>query len=137
MMHNNYLQVIFMLILNFSHPLTEAQLASIRQLTGSDDLREVRVPTQLDQQADFLLQIVALADACGLAATEWQTEPLVVNPPALNFVAVALLAELHGRMGYFATCLRLRPVAGSTPPQFEVVGLLNLQAVRDEARTRR
>jgi len=126
-----------MIILNFSHPLTAAQLAAITELTGGDDLREVRIPTQLDQRADFLPQIVALADACGLTADEWQTTPLLVNPPALNFVAVALLAELHGRMGYFPTCVRLRPVAGSTPPQFEVVGLLNLQAARDEARTRR
>lgn len=123
-----------MLILNFSHPLTPSQLAAISELTGSDGLQERRIPTQLDQQADFLPQIVALADACGLTADEWQTTPLLVNPPALNFVAVALLAELHGRMGYFPTCVRLRPVAGSTPPQFEVVGLLNLQQVREEAR---
>ena len=126
-----------MIILNFSHPLTDPQLATLRQLTSSSDLQERRIPTQLDQQAAFLPQIVALADACKLTPQQWQTTPLVVNPPALNFVAVALLAELHGRMGYFPTCLRLRSVAGSTPPQFEVVGLLNLQAVRDEARTRR
>jgi len=126
-----------MLILNFSHPLTPSQLAAISELTGSDGLQERRIPTQLDQQADFLPQSVSLADACQLTPQQWQTTPLIVNPPALNFVAVALLAELHGRMGYFPTCLRLRSVAGSTPPQFEVVGLLNLQAVRDEARTRR
>ena len=126
-----------MLILNFSHPLTPSQLAAISELTGSDGLQERRIPTQLDQQADFLPQIVALADACGLAADEWQTTPLLVNPPALNFVAVALLAELHGRMGYFPTCVRLRPVAGSTPPQFEAVGLLNLQQIRQDARRSR
>jgi len=102
-----------MLILNFSHPLTPSQLAAISELTGSDGLQERRIPTQLDQQADFLPQSVSLADACQLTPQQWQTTPLIVNPPALNFVAVALLAELHGRMGYFPTCLRLRPIAGS------------------------
>jgi hypothetical protein len=37
-------------------------------------------------------------------------------------------------MGYFPPVLRLRPVAGSVPPQFEVAEILNLQAVRDRAR---
>ncbi|OQA39911.1 MAG: hypothetical protein BWY52_03004 [Chloroflexi bacterium ADurb.Bin325] len=58
-------------------------------------------------------------------------------PPSLNFIAVALLAELHGRMGYFPTCVRLRPVAGSTPPRFEVAELLPLNEVREAARRRR
>jgi hypothetical protein len=59
---------------------------------------------------------------------------LLVVPPALNFSAVALLAELHGRCGYFPACLRLRPVAGARPPRYEVAEVLDLQAVRDRAR---
>jgi hypothetical protein len=61
----------------------------------------------------------------------------LINPPSLNFVAIALLAELHGRMGYFPACLRLRPVEGSTPPRYEVAELLNLQEARNAARRRR
>jgi hypothetical protein len=78
-----------------------------------------------------------LVDAVGLSPAEWQTTPLLVNPPSLNVIAVTLLAELHGRMGYFPAVIRLRPVAGSTPQQFEVAEILNLQAVREAARTRR
>lgn len=63
--------------------------------------------------------------------------PLLVVPPALNFAAFALLAELHGRMGYFPTVVRLRPVSGTTPPRFEVAEVINLQAIRDSARKRR
>jgi hypothetical protein len=55
----------------------------------------------------------------------------------LNVIAVTLLAELHGRMGYFPAMLRLRPVTGSTPPRFEVAEIINLQTVRDRARSRR
>jgi len=78
-----------------------------------------------------------MADACGLSPTEWQTLPLLVVPPALNFSAVALLAELHGRCGYFPAQVRLRPVQGSIPPRYEVAEILDLQAIRDAARGRR
>jgi hypothetical protein len=50
---------------------------------------------------------------------------------------IALLAELHGRMGYIPDCLRLRPVANARPTRYEVAELLDLQAVRDAARTKR
>jgi hypothetical protein len=50
---------------------------------------------------------------------------------------VALLAELHGRMGYFPTCIRMRPVAGARPPRYEVAEALDLQTVRDRARQTR
>jgi hypothetical protein len=45
-------------------------------------------------------------------------------------IAATLLAELHGRMGYFPTILRLKPIPNSTPPQFQVAEVINLQAVR-------
>jgi len=51
--------------------------------------------------------------------------------------AVTLLAYLHGLMGYFPAVIRLRPVEGSTPPQYEVAEVINLQAVREEARCAR
>jgi len=47
------------------------------------------------------------------------------------------MAELHGRMGYFPPLLRLKPVAGSVPPRFEVAEILDLQTARDEARRKR
>ena len=40
-------------------------------------------------------------------------------------------------MGYFPAVLRLRPVPGNAPPQFELAEVLNLQAMRDAARARR
>ena len=48
-----------------------------------------------------------------------------------------MLAELHGRLGYFPPVLRLRPVEGALPPRFEVAEILNLQDVRDAARAKR
>ena len=39
---------------------------------------------------------------------------------------VALLAELHGRCGYFPAHVRTRPVQGSIPPQYEVAEVMDL-----------
>jgi hypothetical protein len=62
---------------------------------------------------------------------------LLINPPSLSAIAVLVLAELHGRMGYFPSIIRLRPVPGSMPPQFEVAEILNLHSVREKARLER
>ncbi len=126
-----------MLILNFSHPLTDAQLAQIAALADEPITQTRDIPTQLDPAHPFTEQVIALVESVGLSPEEWQTLPLLVNPPGHAPLAVTLLAELHGRMGYFPAVLRLRPVAGSIPLRFEVAEIINLQAVRDAARARR
>jgi hypothetical protein len=126
-----------MLLLNFSHPLTPEQLQRIGELIGQPLARVIEVSTQFDHERPFAEQVRALVDTIGLRPEEWQTTPMLVNPPALNAIAVTLLAELHGRMGYFPSVLRLRPVPNTNPPQFEVAEVINLQAVRDRAREQR
>lgn len=126
-----------MIFLNFAHPLTQEQMRQVEALTGRQVERVIELPAQVDPQQPLVPQVVALADAAGLSSAEWQTLPIVVNPPSLNFIAVVLLAELHGRCGYFPAHLRMRPKAGSIPPQYEVAEILDLQAVRDVARRRR
>jgi len=126
-----------MILLNFSHPLTADQRAQLIELTGDAIAREIDLKVQFDAAQPFGPQLAALLAQVPLSAHAWQTEPLLINPPSLNFIALLLLAELHGRMGYFAPCVRLRPVAGSMPPRFEVAEILNLQAVRDAARLER
>ncbi|RKY67090.1 MAG: hypothetical protein DRQ02_07830 [Candidatus Latescibacterota bacterium] len=126
-----------MILVNFAHPLTSEHLQQIEAISGHNVERVIEVHSQIDPQQPLLPQVVALADQTGLSPAEWQTLPLLVNPPSLHFVAVALLAELHGRCGYFPAHLRLRPVAGAIPPRYEVAEILDLQAVRDAARQRR
>jgi hypothetical protein len=126
-----------MILLNFSHPLTSAQLAQVEALAGATVERVIAAPTQFDTQQPFAPQVEALLAQVPLTAEEWQTAPLVVVPPALNFITAVLLAELHGRMGYFPAIVRIRPVEGSLPPRFEVAEVINLQAVREAARRTR
>ena len=126
-----------MILLNFSHPLTPDHLQRIEALTGKKVERVIEVHSQIDPQQPLVPQATALADQAGLSPAEWQSLPLLVNPPSLNFIAVTLLAELHGRCGYFPAHLRMRPVQGSLSPQYEVAEVLDLQAVRDAARKKR
>lgn len=123
-----------MLLLNFAHPLTAAHQAQIEAISGQTivELREVRL--YFDHERPFAAQVVELVDSVGLSPAEWQTAPLLINPPSHSLIALTLLAELHGRMGYFPAVLRLKPVAGATPPQFDVAEIINLQALRDTAR---
>jgi len=126
-----------MLILNYAHPLTEAQREQLQHHLDQP-IAEVReIPTQLDLDAPFAPQVAALADVAKLTPKQWQTTPLLIVLPALNYAAAALLAELHGRMGYFPPIVRLRPVEGALPPRYEVAEVLNLQALRAAARQRR
>ncbi len=126
-----------MILINFAHPITEQQRAQIEALTGRAIERVVDVPAQLDNMQPFEPQVMELLDKVGLTTEEWQTLPILVNLPSLNVIAAVLLAELHGRTGHFPAVLRLRPAPNTTPPQFEVAEILNLQAIRDRARQRR
>lgn len=126
-----------MLVLNFAHPLTHEQLRQVEELAGQEIERVIEVNTQIDPQEPLAPQVTEITDAVGLTPMEWQSKPLIINPPSLNFIAVAMIAELHGRCGYFPACLRLRPVAGALPPRYEVAEILNLQAIRDRARQKR
>lgn len=126
-----------MILLNFTHPLTADHLARIETLTGQPVGRVIDVETQFDVEAPFAPQVTDLVDSIGLSPVEWQTAPILVNPPALNVIAVTLLAELHGRMGYFPPVIRLRPSGDSLFPNYEIAEIINLQAVRDQARTAR
>jgi hypothetical protein len=124
------------LVLNFSHPFTAAQRDQLTLQLGIEiEVRVIQV--QIHNEYALAEQAILIADATKLSAEEWQTLTLIVNPPGYAPLAMALLAELHGRIGHFPTLVQLRPVAGSTPTTYEVVELLNLQAIREAARKRR
>jgi hypothetical protein len=124
------------ILLNDAHPFTLALLRAITIRLGAPP--EVRaVARHVDRSRPLAEVAYELAEAAGLAADAWQTTPLALNPPAVAPVALALVAELHGRCGYVLPIVHLRPVAGSLPPRYEVAELADLQAMRDQARARR
>lgn len=65
-----------MIVLNFSHPLTEEQKAQIESLTGNTTSEVRTIPVQIEQGEPLGPQIVALADAAALSSEEWQKPAL-------------------------------------------------------------
>jgi hypothetical protein len=126
-----------MILLNFSHPITPAQQAQIEALTGQSIAQTIDAMPHFEEQQPFGPQLQALLTQVTLTPAQWQSEPLLVVLPSLNFIAAALLAELHGRMGYFPPVVRTRPVADVLPRRYEVAELLDLQGIRETARKAR
>jgi hypothetical protein len=125
------------IVVNFSHPLTPAQVLQIGALAGPSVEQVIEIASQFEESQPSVSQATGLANRCGYTETGWQTLALLIVPPAFSFIALALLAELYGRMGCFPTCIRLRRVPEVLPPQYEVAELLDLQNVRKQARRRR
>ena len=126
-----------MILLNFSHPLTPAQQERVEQFTAQQVEQLIDVPTQFDEALPFAPQVTQLLDAVNLSRAEWQQLPILIVPPALSVAAVTLLADLHGRMGYFPLHLRMRRAAEAAPLLFEAAEVLNLQLIRDRRRAQR
>ena len=126
-----------MILLNFSHPIPPEQLSHIAELAGQPIDMVLTFPTQFDPAGPFVPQVEMLIDQIALTPEQWQTASIVVNLPSLNYIASTVLAELHGRMGYFPAIVRLRPVEDALPPRYEVSEIINLQSVRENARKKR
>lgn len=124
------------LLLNYSHPLTEPQMDRLTALCGErPELRDLAA--QVDRNRPLAEVARELADSAGLSGDDWQTTPLLLNPPALAPVALALVAEIHGRSGSFPTMLNIRPIEDVIPTRFELGEVVDLRRLRDQARERR
>ncbi len=106
-------------------------------MIGKKTIQIIDVPSQFDQNLSFSDQIRQLVDSINLSPNAWQKTPLLINPPAYNFAALTLLAELHGRMGYFPAIIRIRPIPDSVPMIYEIAEIINLQSIREFAREQR
>lgn len=122
-----------MIVINFSHPLTDNQKKAIEEIKGRQIDCLIEQMAHLDQAQPFAEQIRAMVDSVGLSSAEWQGKRILIVPPGHAPATAVLMAELHGRMGYFPEIVRIRPsVDGSEP--FEVGEIIALRDVRDFAR---
>ena len=126
-----------MILLNFAHPLTPSQLQEIEALSGQKIETFLDIPVQFDLNQSFKAQIQTLVANLPVTPRQWQSELFLISLPSLTPIAALLLADLHGRMGYFPTILRLRPVESTVPTRFEVAELIDMQSIRDSAREQR
>jgi hypothetical protein len=123
-------------LVNLSHPFTDDQLAELMVLVGSRPERCVDVRVQFDDAVDYTNQATALVYAITEAGVRLGTDQIVLNPPAHSAIASIVLAMLHGRSGGFPAILRMKRAAGPLGG-WAVAEVVNLQAVREQARTGR
>ena len=116
-----------MIIVNFSHPLTDDQRKAIAMAAGEEIERLIEVPAHFNEEEPYIDQVRRLAGETGLTAEEWQAASILLNPPAYAPIAVALQAYLHGLCGDFLPAIRLRPAVDSPVRRFEFAEILDLQ----------
>ncbi len=120
-----------MILFHFTHPLTHQR--QLEQLLGQAFGRIIEVPTHFAPLRSFRPQVQELSDQVPLTLQQWQTVPWQFNPSSLA-ANTAVLAQLHGRCSYFPPVLRMRPVGGKVPPQFQVAEIIDLQVQREQTR---
>ena len=120
-----------MILLNFSSPFKSVQRAQVEALLHESIDRVVNFHCQVDSDMEILPQFYPMMAKLPLNDAELKDEPVVVVLPAQNYLAVLVMAYLHGRMGYFPPVIRTRLGTTGFLPIHEVAELLDPQAVED------
>lgn len=128
-----------MVLLNFSHPITNAQRAEIADELNIDEDEELNIKDiscHLDLNQPLAPQIVALADAAKLSSGDWWGLYIVINPPALSIAAVMLAAEMRGRCGHSLPVIRFKLQVDAIPPVYVLAEVIDLDSQHSNARER-
>lgn len=127
------------LVLNFSgHPVLSKQQQDIRILMGWISVVVIDVTLgNVPEDNNFIGSIVGAIDDICLSPDEWQSIPMVVIPSGYSPIWSIVLAELHGRLGYFPDVVRFRASIQPSSERFEVAEIMNLREVRHQSRRKR
>ncbi len=124
-------------VINFAHPFKETP-EQIEQIIGCRIEEFIDCPTpKLELQEGFEAQIDKLIDEVLLTSEDWQTRPLIINIPTYHLAAVVIIAKLHGRMGHFPSIFYVIPEREGDITSYPIKRIIDLQALRDQARSLR
>jgi hypothetical protein len=127
------------LVLNFSaHPIMPDQRQAIQNKMNWPTLEVIDVGLgNVPEDKDFVAETLNYVEKIDLLSGEWQIYPLVVVSAGYAPAWSVLLAELHGRLGYFPDLVRLRPTTAQAEEKFEVAEIVSLREIRNQARAKR
>ncbi|MBN1220834.1 MAG: hypothetical protein JXM69_18070 [Anaerolineae bacterium] len=127
------------LVLNFSaHPIMPSQRQAIRTAMNWPTLEVIDAGLgNVPEDKDFVAEAINHLERIDLLPSEWQIFPMVVVPAGYAPVWSVLLAELHGRLGYFPDMVRLRPTLVEAEEKYEVAQIVSLREIRNQARAKR
>jgi hypothetical protein len=119
-------------LVNFGHPLSSSNLKKVMTMCNLE-VKEYLISSQHDRTRSLAEIARELTDLVGFSANEWQTEFIILNPPGLSPLAIAIVTEIHGRSGKFPGLINICPFS-EKPTRYEVTEVINLQVLRDMAR---
>lgn len=127
------------LIINFSgHPVLPGQQKDIGKMMHWPSPEIINVSLgNVAEDHNFVSTIEKAVEKIALSPEEWQSTPIVVIAAGYSAVWSVVLAELHGRLGYFPDVVRLRPASTVSNEKFEVAEIMNLREVRHKSRDKR
>ena len=125
-----------MLVFNFNRVFDDTHYARLEHLLGEKFVVK-DIPCRWKPGYTLAQTVEQLVDAAGQAAgfgpKAWEITQFIVNPPGLAPLALALLAEIHGRRGNFPRIISIdrRDIDGKDI--FQIVEITNLQTIRNNA----
>lgn len=125
-----------MFVLNFSHPFSEAQIDQLGELVNYQGFEIETFRVQIDFNRSLVEQAIEIVDSVDWTPDDWQHNEFLVRPSSVDAATLAIMAEIHGRCGYFPPIVTMRRGA-TMPPTFDVWEVVDLQRVRNAARTLR
>jgi len=99
------------IVLNFSgHPVLSDQLKTIEKLLQwpSSEVMDVQLGT-IAEDRNFIANIVKAIEKIDLSPVQWQASSIVAIPAGYSAIWSVVLAEIHGRLGYFPDVVHVRP----------------------------
>ncbi len=127
------------IILNFSgHPVLPGQLKAIEKILQWSSSQVIDVPVgTIAEDRNFIANIVKVIDKVDLSHVQWQAANIVAIPAGYSAIWSVVLAEIHGRLGYFPDVVHLRPSTLTVAEKYEVAEIMNLRQVRHASRGKR
>jgi len=128
-----------MIILNFSHSLTERQEEQIKVIMNiSDkawkDSKIMRINCYLDIEKSLPDQVDGILSQ--IPDDVW-TDRILVVPPPIAHSAILIMIGISSKCGYFPEAIRIKRKKGSNPPEYVVAEIIQLQAFKDRMRAKR
>jgi hypothetical protein len=114
-------------VLNFSHPITEKQEMEIAVEVG-ERVEVVDIKVQIDFSRSLPEQAYKILEPF---VSTLVNERFLIRPAALDAATLAIMAVIHGISGHFPRIVTFKREDG----EFVVWGIIDLQTLREEART--
>lgn len=116
-----------------SHRLTDLQQEQLKDKYHVHIEELIELPVHFNAQQDLKPQARRWIDEVGLAQEEWSDKNIYLVLPGIAPGAAAILATVHGLRGGFPKILWVYQ-ASHDRAQYEIVQVIDLQALRDMGR---